>query len=198
MKESLKEKRIRFVLIGFFIFVVIGAFLYRYEIRETQEMDESPPLALILKESKDINDNPIIALYEYKNGKHILAVYEIERKNRYKFNAKHVIELNEAPEQISPDRAEEGIWVKANNKWKYFSSSLQEVDRVPKNRVTDTSSKTPYSFDDKKAILTINSNHSIVLEEGEKPTGLFSLAEDRSIWLVLTERNIKIAAIDTK
>lgn len=198
MKESLKEKRIRFVLIGFFIFLVIGAFLYRYEIRETQEMDESPPLALIIKKSKDMNDNPIIALYEYKNSKHILAVYEIERKNRYKFNAKHVIELNEAPEQISPDRKDEGIWVKANNNWKYFSGNLQEVDRMLKNRTTDTSSKTPYSFDDKRAILTINSNHSIVLEEGEKPTGIFSLSEDGSVWLVITERNIKIAAIDTK
>ncbi|WP_102274248.1 hypothetical protein [Cytobacillus massiliigabonensis] len=198
MKESLKEKRIRFVLIGFFIFLVIGAFLYRFELRETQDKDYSPPLALVLKKSADMNDNPVIALYEYKNGKHILAVYEIERTNRYKFNAMHVIELKEAPEQISPDRRDEGIWVKANKNWTYYSPNLHEEERELEHRIANSTSETSYSFDDKRAILTIDSKHSIVLEKGEKPTGLFALSEDRSVWLVITERNIKIAAIDTK
>ncbi|KOP83753.1 hypothetical protein ACFFHH_11175 [Cytobacillus solani] len=197
MKESLKEKRIRFVLIGFFVFLVICGFLYRFEMRETRDNDYSP-LALVLKKSADMNDNPNIVLYEYKNSKHILAAYEIERMNRYKFNTLHVIELEEAPEQISPDRTAEGIWVKANRKWTYYSQSLHEEDRPPENRITDSSSGTPYSYDDKKAILTINNNHSIVLEKGEKPTGLLSLSYDGSVWLVITERNIKIAAIDTK
>ncbi|TCJ04629.1 hypothetical protein [Cytobacillus praedii] len=201
MKESLKEKRIRLVLIGFFIFLVICGFLYRFEIRENQDLvkdKDHSPLALVLKKSEDINDNPVIVLYEYRNSKHIIATYEIERTNRYKFNTLHVIELKEAPEQISPDRTNEGIWVKANRKWTYYSQSLREEERTPKYRKTNSSSDSPYSFDDKTAILTINSDLSIVLEKGEKPTGLFSLSYDGSVWLVVTKRNIKIAAIDPK
>jgi hypothetical protein len=197
MKESLKEKRIRFVLIGFFILLTSIGFLYRFEMSEKEDKHYSP-LATVLKSSENGSDNPVIALYEYKNSKHILAAYEIERMNKYKFKTIHAIEMKEAPDQLVADQITKGVWAKTDGNWNYYSQNLQEENRTAEHRMPDSALESSFSFDQKKSKVYLNTNHSISLENGEKPTGLFSLTSDGSVWLVLTERNIKIAAIDTK
>ncbi|MBS4191643.1 hypothetical protein KHA94_15745 [Bacillus sp. FJAT-49705] len=199
MNETTKEKFIRFVLIGFFILVTIFAFIYRYDRQSAQKEEPQQPLAIVLKPSVHATDDPIVALYENKNNEHILAIYKIDRMDRFKFRTLHAIKLKSAPTQLSPDRKESGIWALIDGKWLYFNSSLKEEKRHVQNRSLYSPYETQYEFDKSKSLIKINNNQSISLNAGTShPVGLHSLSEDGLLWLVLTKTSIKIAAIETK
>ncbi|KAB2338855.1 hypothetical protein F7731_04705 [Cytobacillus depressus] len=107
MNESMKEKRARFMLIGFFILVTIFAFSSRFD-RKSIESDNHPPAALVLEPGIYRTDDPIVALYTYKNNEQILGVYKIESNNDYRFKAIRTVKLINAPYKLAPDKNEKG------------------------------------------------------------------------------------------
>ncbi|QED48953.1 hypothetical protein [Cytobacillus dafuensis] len=199
MNETSKERFIRFVLIGFFMLVTIFAFIYRYDTQLTQKEEQQQPLAIVLKPSVQATDDPIVALYENKNNEHILAIYQIDRSDRFKFRTLHAKKLKSAPTQLSPDRKEIGIWALIDGKWVYFNSSLKEEKRHVQNRSLYSPYETQYEFDKSKSLIKINDNQSISLDAGTSPSvGVHSLSEDGLLWLVLTNVSVKIATIETE
>lgn len=197
MKESLKERRVRFILIGFFMFLIVSAFLYRFD-QQQVHVKQYPSMALVLELSNQARVNPVVALYEYKHNQHVLAIYEVERSNRFRFKARHAIELKDAPDRLLPDVTGEGIWANVRGDWIYFTQNLQEEKRDPGQRSSDSPFETRFQFDENESIININGKQSITMVIGEKPTGLHSLSENGSLWLVITETDIKIAEIETK
>lgn len=197
MNETIKEKRVRFLLIGFFVLIILFAFLYRNE-KQPKEVIPSTPLVLTLQQSKSVEDNPVVAMYEYKNTQHILAIYEIDRNDRYRFEAKYAIQLEEPPGQLAPDSSGKGIWVDFNGDWSYFSESLEKRNREIERKLGNSTFESLFNYDETKSMITIGSGQSINLENGEKPIGLHSLAKDGSLWLVHTKTGIIMAMTDKK
>lgn len=198
MNETKKEKLIRFVLIGFFILITIYAFFFRYD-KQPEKIETHDPAAIVLKTGPDQNDDPIIALYEYKNNKHMLVVYKIERNNRYKFKTVHALELNNAPVLLSSDRIETGIWVHVNKKWIYYSEDLEIETRDTKYRNVDSPYKASFIFNKGTSKIVINENQSINWENSlGNPVEIHALTNDGLLWLVLTETGISIVTTETK
>ncbi|MBU8879746.1 hypothetical protein BGM26_12185 [Bacillus sp. FJAT-29790] len=195
MNETMKEKCVRFMLIGFFILITISAFLYRHE-NSRLKVEANHPLALVLQTSIHTKDHPVVALYEYKNSKHLLAVYEIERTNRFKFKTLQAAELGSAPDDMSLDLSGIGLWIHINGEWLYFTNSLKEVKRNQSQRKTSPL-ETTFIYNEKKSVILINDKQSIPLMDGETPKGIYSLSEDGLLWLVITRQGLKIATIET-
>lgn len=197
MNETLKEKSLRFLLIGFFILITIVAFLYRQDKQSNKEFG-GPPLVLVLQPSLQTVDNPVVGLYEYKNNQHVLGIYEIERANHYKFTAKHVIELDDAPEQLNPDKSRKGIWAQLNGEWSYFNASLQLEKRSSKMRNSNMQYEIPFTFNENESAIIINDTQSITLKDGEIPRQLHSLSVNQLTWLIVTDNGVNIATIETR
>lgn len=197
MNETRKEKFIRFMLIGFFMFVTVYAFFLRYD--KQPEIEDSDPIALVLKTSSSQTDDPIVALYENKNNDHILAVYKIERNNRYKFKTLHRIKLNNKLDQLFPDRFENGIWAHIDRKWIYLSESLKTVSRDPKYKGHDSQFKAAFVYNTDTSKILINNNQSINWDKGLGfPIEIHALTNDGLLWLVLTKAGISIGTVETK
>ncbi|MBP2241427.1 hypothetical protein J2Z40_001990 [Cytobacillus eiseniae] len=196
MKESSKEKRVRLILIGFFMFITVCAFLYRANLTPLDE--EFLPQVVVLQQSESVDENPIVALYEYKNDQHVLAIYEIEQSNRYQFKTIQAIELQAAPEQMKPDLSGKGIWLNVKGDWQFYTQNL-----ITKTRdIAQMSSKSPFEvsfhYNDKNSTIQIDSQPFISMDEEESPTELHMLAKDQSLWLITMEKGVKIAVVDTK
>jgi len=194
--ETRKEKVVRFLLIGFFIIIVILAFSYRQEKMQISGIPNSLQ-AIVLHASIAENDNPVVILYENKNKQNILGMYEVEKDNQFKFKTMHAMKLNFTVEKISSDIAESGFWVFNSEKWLYFNNNLQEERRSIK-MMNESSYKTQFTFNKADAKIVVNENQFINIDEGETPFELHSLSEEHQLWLVLTDKGVKIAKIDVE
>ncbi|WP_144543613.1 hypothetical protein [Cytobacillus oceanisediminis] len=188
MNETRKEKRLRFFLILVFISIAAAGF-YMQLVPETND-----PKVLVLRQSSD-EGSPRIAVYEYKNGEHLMAVYEVERTSPFKFKTFYASALSQAPEELAPDREGNGFWVKTGNGWSYFAGNLQQAKRDEGFRMASS----PYQIECSANGQTLYiKNNTINLPSGTKAKEIHSLSEDGLLWLILTEEDIKIAQIDTK
>ena len=194
VNETFKEKITRYVLIFMFICITIIALIYRQEKLAIRESSH-PPHAIVLHNSIDENDNPVVLLYEHKNNQHTLGIYEIEKQNRYKFNSRNIVNLNYAVEQLSLDENENGFWANSNGKWQYFDMSLQKVKRDSDTLSNRNPYKVPFTFNKEGAAIKFNDTQSISLNNGEVPQELHKLSEDGLSWLVLTDTGVKIATV---
>lgn len=190
MKETLKEKRIRFMLIGFFVLITVSAFFIR---QEKVQHEWHAPRAAVLHESIDEQDHAIVALYEYKEKQHVLGIYEMDRTNQYKFNAITVLSLDKSPDELRPDKKGMGVWVLAGDKWSYYTKQLELKKKALKaeNVVDD---KEPFVFDQNNSAIILKSGQSIALSEKEHPIEVHALSADSSLLLIVTDEGIKIAA----
>lgn len=194
MTETFKEKITRYVLVVIFVAITMVAFIYRQEKLTIQESAHHPH-AIVLHTSIDENDNPVVLLYEQKNKHHILGVYEIEKRNRYKFNSRHVVYLDAAVDQLLLDQNENGFWVKSNKKWLFFNTNLQEEHRDFDEKRVRNPVITPFTFNEEKSTIMLNNKQTISLHSDDVPRELHMLSDDGSSWLVLTDKEVKIATI---
>lgn len=198
MNETKKEKRTRFVLIGFFILVTMNAFIIRNENLPAQ-IGTHPPIALVMKQSVDRTDDPVVALYEFKNSEHVLAFYKIERNNNYKFKTLHAIKLKNAPDQLLPDSQGKGVWVHQKEKWRYFSDRLMPINRDLKYKELNNPYEATFKINKADSKVLINNNYTISLNKSSiPPLGIYSLSRDHSLWLIITNKHINIGLIETK
>lgn len=186
------------MLIGFFMFVIVYAFFLRYDKQPLETMVQDP-IALVLKTSSVQTDAPIVALYENKNNEHILAIYKIERTNRYKFKTLHRIKLNDAPDQLFSDRFENGIWAHIDRKWTYFSKGLKTENRDHKFKRNHSQYKVSFVYNSDTSKILINNNQSINWDNRlGNPIEIHALTNDGLLWLVLTKTGISIGAVETQ
>lgn len=171
--------------------------MYRQE-KLTIRESTYPPHAIVLHASIDENDNPVVLLYEHKNKQHILGIYEIEVNNRYKFNSRYVVHLDQAVEQLSLDENTDGFWANSDGKWLYFNMSLQEEKRDPKIASMRNPSEIPFTFNKEKTTIIFNDAQSLPLEMEEVPRKLYALSENDFTFLFLTDKEVKIASIINK
>lgn len=198
MNETKKEKRIRFVLVVFFILVTMYALIIRNEDLPAQT-DSYPPLALVMKQSVDSTDDPVVALYEFKNSEHVLAFFKIERNNNYKFKTLHAIKLKSAPDQLLPDSHGKGVWLHLGEKWQYFSDRLMAENRDLGYKELKSPYEATFKINKADSKVLINNNYTISLNKGSMPPiGIYSLSKDNSIWLIITKEYINIGLIETK
>lgn len=203
MNETKKEKRIRYLLIVFFVLFTISAFVYRMDKNSIKKVTEPHMMVVVLKESKSVEENPIIALYHKQFDDRILTYYEIERNNQFRFRAREAITLKSAPTEMARDQNGDGVWTKVNGKWVYFDQFLQKAKNNLENKTTSLGQ--PVSFQQEKEGSQLRlivdagdqSKKEISLTTGEQPTALYSLSEDGTVWLVLFENEVKIATINT-
>jgi hypothetical protein len=188
MNETRIEKRLRFFKILVFISIAAAGF-HMQQVPET-----NGPIVLVLQQSSN-GGSPRVAVYEYKNGEHLLAVFEVERTRPFKFKTLYAAELSLAPEELAPDREGNGFWVKTGKGWRYFAGNLQQADRDEGFRMASS----PYQIEDSADGQTLHiKNNTINLPSGTKAKEIHSLSEDGLLWLMLAEEDIKIVQIDTK
>lgn len=193
MKESKKEKTIRYLLILVICILLFAAFSYRNKnlLTHTSKMETDFPLAVVLKKGTSY-ENPLVALYEKEDDERFLAIYEIQKNNHYFFHTLKAVKLHDPLEDISTDRSSLGIWIKISGKWHYLNESLHEKDRSLKNKSSD--GKIKYSiktFNDKKQLFLPNGKIAL-LDGKEKVKEIYPLTETNDLWLVITENDVKV------
>lgn len=189
LQETVREKRIRFLVIILILLVTAGAFYWRHQQMLVQkEAEIPPPLAAVVHESEGKHDHPLVAVYQYKEDAHIAALYEIDFKEGYLFKTIAAAKLERAPEEMAPDRKEIGVWMKFSGKWRYFNDLLEEEKRPANTRNTVE----PVQFaakEDRKGttIIIAGERRQFHLDTREKVLAVHSLAADKSLWLAVTE-----------
>ncbi len=192
VRETRKERRVRYLLLFICISFTIGALYYKYS-----KQIINPPLVTVLHRSLNKEDNPIIVLAKKQENNYILAEYEIQIEDNYLFQTKRAITLDGKPRMISLDKESKGVWVKIDGQWNYFTSDFELAIRSTKYRDRNTgelSNLTTIKEEDGRTIVQLGDKQ---LDVGEgRINQLFSLSKDGSLWLVITEQEIIISTME--
>lgn len=192
LDETKRERRLRFSLIIIIIALVIFVFFLRSNKIETNnEQQQTSPIVAVVQNSDEQNENPSVAVYEYKDGQHVLALYEIQRNNDFFFKTIAAAELKEPPEELIPDSEGKGVWIKISRKWHYFNHALEEEHRAEKTRETVEETDFHTVKNENEMILTIE-NADYNLGPREKVISVFSLSANENLWLAVTDSELKI------
>lgn len=189
MRETMHEKRIRFLIIIFILLAVAAAFYWRHQQMITRKGAETAfPLAVVIHKSEGKLDHPLVAVYQYKDGEHLVAVYEIDVEEDYLFKTVAAAKLRKAPEALAADSGEKGVWMKFSGKWRYFNDSLKEKKRSDKRRRSgELVQFTAEENRDGTTIVIPGTGSRFQLNTREKVLAVHSLAFDKSLYLALTE-----------
>lgn len=192
MDETKRERRLRFTLIFVIIALIIFVFFLRSSKIETDnEHQWISPIVAVVQKSDEANENPSVAVYEYVDGSHVLALYEIQRNNDFFFKTVAAVELKKPLEELAPDSEGKGVWVKISRKWHYFSYSLEEKKRSEKRRDTVKNTDFHTVKNENEMILTIE-NADYNLGPQEKVISVFSLSANENLWIAVTDSDVKI------
>ena len=196
MKETKKERFIRFTIIIFsLIFVAVG---YRFQIEKMNSADDPPKIA-VLHVSESNNEPPIIAMYRWLENNHLLTIYRIDRGNRFHFQEMHTTELPDAPDKILGDQKITGVWAEIDGEWIFYDENLQRVRREPIYRDVTSGETVPYTIDKKNGEVSIRGNEKSVsfrLENNEMIHGIYSLTNDEKLYLVLFDNDVKLIVLE--
>lgn len=192
LRETRKERRVRFLLLFICISFTIGALYYKYS---KQREIISPPLVTVLHQSLDKEDNPIIVLAKKQENNYILAEYEVQIDDNYLFKTRKAVTLDGKPTMISLDKESIGIWVEIEGKWNYFTSDFELATRstVYRERNSVEQSNLTTIKKDGRTIVQLGDKQ---LDVGEREIyQLFPLSKDGSLWLVITDQEIIISTM---
>ncbi len=192
VRETRKERRVRFLLLFICISFTIGALYYKYS---KQREVINPPLVTVLHQSLDKEDYPIIVLAKKQDNNYILAEYEVQIDNNYLFKTRKAATLDGKPTMISLDKESKGVWVKMDGQWNYFTSDLEQATRSPeyRERKSVEQSNLIEKIEDGRTIVQLGDKQ---LDVGKRKINqLFSLSKDGSMWLVITDQKIIISTL---
>lgn len=192
VRETRKERRVRFLLLFICISFTIGALYYKYS---KQRENNNPPLVTVLHQSLGKEDNPIIVLAKEQDNNYILAEYEIQKDENYLFKTRKAVILDGKPTMISLDQERIGVWVKIDGRWNYFTSDLKQATRSPEYRERKSVEQSNL-IEKKEGGRTIVQWGDKQFDVGErKIKQLLSLSTDGSLWLVITDQEIIISTM---
>lgn len=201
MIETVKERRVRIILIAFFLLIALAGLFYRQSRSTINTNQPSPkPQATVVKQGDRYDQNPIVALYEQRDRQNILALYEVEQNDSFRFRTLQATTLNDVPEALAPDKDHNGVWVKLKGEWTYYNERLQQKERKETSRVNHSYAKASFktSLRNKRIELQVNSKRVAVLEQIDRPLAVYFLTEDQSLLLIVYRNGVKISIIETK
>jgi hypothetical protein len=199
LKESKREKTLRFVLIGLCVLVVFGGFVYSSN--SSLQVDESgQSIHAEVLTAGNREQNPVIAVAKMAQDQPVLIIYELDRSNQYYFKVLHSVSLQKRVKKIGLTKDKDGIWVQLDKKqWVLFSRSLevlQEKKDVPSSVM---SSKQPFKYDEHHELIDISFREDKdpiqldLSDQKAEPAEVHSLSVDQPIWLVVLQEDLVLA-----
>ncbi|MCA1057426.1 hypothetical protein LCL96_00665 [Rossellomorea aquimaris] len=197
MQESKREKRLRFLLIGLCLLVVLGGFLYSSNSSKKVDGKTSSIQAEVLSKGSE-TENPVIAVAKMVEEQPVLVIYELDRNNQFFFKVLHSVSLQNTVKTMSIAKEHNGIWVQLEEKnWVLFSESLEVLQEREDGPSSVTTSRHPFNIEEDGFI-------GIPRDEGEslrlnlsnrsgKPNDIHSLSVDDSIWMVVFQKDLVLA-----
>ena len=191
LHESKMDTLIRISIILVCVIAVSIAFFIQ---GKNQQPKESMPLVSVIHESNQIDDPPLLAVYQSKNSKHYLILYEVIRTDNNRFKATNTIELSEKPKMFRKDKKSKGVWVNFDDRWTYYNENLENEKRD--NTFIDekiTSVPFQYETSEKRVnLFLMDQSIQFSLTEDEKLIDIYTLSKDKKLLLAHFENDIKI------
>lgn len=195
MKETKREKYIRFLLIASCLLAVVIGFIYSGSSRE-KERNREPLVSVQVLKKQDGGQNAIAAVSKMAGDKPVLVLYEVEKENKYHFNVIQSVELKEHVEEIKIDGDGEGLWAKVEkDRWYLFSNGLEVLDQT-ENPADVHSTTQPFQYEKRnhKASFVIDQKKiEIELSKETKPLEIHPLSADDTLWLIVYEDDLVLA-----
>ncbi len=192
LRETKKEKHVRLFLALAFAGVALAAMYFQYL---KPVSGTGSPLALVIREG-NAEDNPLVVLYDEKKQDHVLALYEVEKDNDFKFRLIKSALLEHAPEKLAADRDSAGFWAVLDGDWVYLDRDLEVRDRKPGLRDTITSDGEPFEVrkTSNHTVLETEGQYEVAFNEAGRPESVHALTADHSSWLIMLDGGLRIAS----
>lgn len=199
MKESKREKTLRFALIGLCVLVVLGGFVYSTDFSERVDESGQSIHAEVLS-AGNREQNPIIVVAKMAQDQPVLIIYELDRSNQYYFKVLHSVSLQKRVKKIGLSKGKEGIWVQLDKKqWVLFSKSLEVLQEKKEAPSSVISSKQPFTYDEHHQLIDISLREDKdpvqldVSDQKAEPAEVHSLSVDQPLWLVVLQEDLVLA-----
>jgi hypothetical protein len=199
LKESKREKTLRFVLIGLCVLVVFGGFVYSSDPSErVDESGQSIHAEVLTAGSRE--QNPVIAVAKMAQDQPVLIIYELDRSNQYYFKVLHSVSLQKRVKKIGLTNDKDKIWVQLDKKqWVLFSKSLEVLQEKKDAPSSVISSKQLFEYNEDNQLIDVSFREgkdpiSLDLSDQEAdPVEVHSLSVDKSLWLVVLQEDLVLA-----
>lgn len=199
LKESKREKTLRFVLIGLCVLVVSLGFVYSSNYSERVDVSGQSIHAEVLTAGHR-EQNPVIIVTKMEQDEPVLIIYELDRSNQYYFKVLHSVSLQKRVKKIGLTKDKDGIWVQLDKKqWVLFSKSLEVLQEKKDAPSLMISSKQPFKYDEHHQLIDISFREDkdpIQLDlsnQKAEPVEVHSLSVDQSLWLVVFQEDLVLA-----
>ncbi|WRP05741.1 hypothetical protein U9J35_17765 [Rossellomorea aquimaris] len=199
MKESKREKTLRFLLIGLCVLVVFGGFVYSSN-SSLQVDDSGQSIRAEVLSAGNREQNPVIAVAKMAQDQPVLIIYELDRSNQYYFKVLHSVSLQKSVKKIGLTKDKDRIWVQLDKKqWVLFSKSLEVLQEKKDAPSTVISSKQPFKYDEHNQLIDLSFRENkdpIQLDWSDQkaePVEVHSLMVDKSLWLVVLQEDLVLA-----
>lgn len=196
-KESKKEKIIRFLIIGVIGITTLYLFSIQYGPVEVKEKVQPPepfqPMAVVVQEKDQQNQNPVIAIVKEHEKKPILVTYMIDEKDNYKFDTINAIELETHPTRLEKDKNSNGVWLQADEEWMFYNEELIVEKGVKKeeNEIEEDFQVSIEETDTEQYVVKLSNETGFIIQKSfkEKPLSVHKLSIEHDLWLVLFEKD---------
>ncbi|MCA1056886.1 hypothetical protein LCM10_18125 [Rossellomorea aquimaris] len=191
MKESKRERYIRFLLILSCLFVVVIG----YVLSSPEETEDAPLMSAQVLKQQDKNQNAVVAVSKNSGNRPILVIYEVEKEREYHFSALHSVALKEQIQEMKINADGDGLWVRiGQERWVLFSNELE----VQKNKGEPSfthSTRQSFQYEETSKSVIIDDGHRMTLDlSGKvKPLEIHRLSANGSLWLIVYKDDVVLA-----
>ncbi|WP_062355056.1 hypothetical protein [Bacillus kwashiorkori] len=189
--ESFKDKITRYS----FIIIAIGLVIAGFSLQKGSNNNSVEKTAIVIHESNDINDKPLVAILSYDHKKYMLKLFQVDRLDSNKFHLINEISQAEKPLEMRKDKETNGLWLHFNKKWVYFNEYLEEETRDKKYRLDHRNNRINWEKENNLITLTSltdDSIYSFPINENDKVHFIAPLAKDNSLWLAIINNEVKV------
>ncbi|AST92869.1 MULTISPECIES: hypothetical protein [Sutcliffiella] len=199
MKESRKERMVRFgilaVVISFTIYLFTVQFSMFQQASPTEDnATDIPFLVEVLQEKDENHANPIISMVREAENKPVLISYEIKIENNFQFSTINAIELQENPTRLLADESE-GVWLGMDDDWTLFTEELEIVTNsknVPEQK--EQNYEMVVEETESYYLMKIMKDGELLFQKNfqEQPLSIKRLSITEDLWLVIFNNDVTV------
>jgi len=157
-----------------------------------RENVEFPIQLIVLKQSQNDEENPIVAMYQFVNKQHVLSIYNVLLNERYKFKALHSIVLKDKPLQLINDIGN-GLWIKTKQEWLNYDEQLRLTNKNRDLKLYSPKYTLKFQYHEKDQSLTVFTHENTFnFKEAKSPNQVFQLSYNDNLLLAVFEDKVKI------
>ncbi|KUP06691.1 hypothetical protein Q73_11110 [Bacillus coahuilensis m2-6] len=189
MTETLKEKRLRYILILLFISITVIGLLWDRDDNEQIATQETKALVLV-QGVEETGKQPLVILANSIDEINRLTLFEVQTEDDYYFKSIQSMRYTGLVKEYSLDKQDRFFWTNIEDTWRLFDYNLTEIPTSDLHSMEESSTLS-FTLHDTYALV----ENGIRLPLDKKVPVEIHLLESPNTYLVVYENEVEVGIL---